>query len=88
MTNKLKSIIRDRYSYDWTKQDNELITDPYITIPNDAYSIQEILERFSKGLPIAEKDAIWSNTDDYEDVIPEHDPMFDLSDVSEAQAFI
>lgn len=44
---------QDQGTYNWKAQQYEENTMPSVTLPNQAMSMKEIMERFARGLPIS-----------------------------------
>lgn len=78
---KKKVIIRDAWDYTDSPSDYENVDPRSKTIPDEAMSISEILQRFSQGvLSDVQYEGHYTDTDDFDD----HDPeLLDLLDVKE-----
>lgn len=69
------------YSYRLTTKGMEQPQGDSLTVPNDAYSIRDLMERFVKGIPpqIA-KLPRFADMADFDNVDPTFDPAFDIVD--------
>lgn len=75
---------RHAYNYKHTDKDFEGVVAGSMAMPNQAYSIKEILDRFARGMmPPIQKQGIYANDPTFDDVDPTRDPAFDLADVTE-----
>lgn len=72
--------IRTSLNYDPSEDKGEISLKPTQTIPDEALSIQEILQRFTQGYEFPRKPTHYDDTDDFDDVDPTRAPDFDLSD--------
>lgn len=75
--------IRTSQNYDWKADKGEISLLPSKTVPNEALSIAEILQRFTQGYEAPRKQSYYSNTEDFEDIDPTRSPDFDLADAHE-----
>lgn len=76
---------RTPYNYDFKDDINagEVFTMDSLTIPDDALSIREIMEKFASGvLPPISKDVYYDPNDPSFDDVPISDKIHDLSDLS------
>lgn len=69
------------YSYKLTAKGMEHPEGDSLTVPNDAYSIRDLMERFVKGIPpqIA-KLPRFADMADFDNIDPTFDPAFDIVD--------
>lgn len=55
-----------------------------ITIPNETYSLREIVEKFSKSYPTnLQRNGYYDDTEDFDDIDVTRQPDFDLVDAME-----
>lgn len=85
---KTKQIIQTSQNYEYTDHAGEKLSGNSMTIPDESYTIREILEKFTMGYDIPRKHPQYSNTDDFDDVDPTAAPDFDLADVTMERARI
>lgn len=57
-------------------------TGPLITVPDDALTIVDIIQRYSRGIPLPTREAIY---DEDVDLLEEDEPLQALSDVIDMQ---
>ena len=73
-----RPLIRTARSYASTPADRETVEGSSLTVPGEAYSIQELYAKYSRGIPGSERKVFYS--DDY-DLPPEiFDPENELMD--------
>ena len=78
-------IIKNLLNANTFEKKYKAFTQPTRTIPDQSLSIREILERYSRGLPLDVKEPIWDDNADDFDYIP--DPRrLDLADREEFAA--
>lgn len=83
----MKKTFRDQGT--WTPQDSdyEQIKDTVsMTVPDQNYSIAEILKRFGAGIAPETNEGYYSDTDDYDDDDVFTRPDYDLTDIEEIKA--
>lgn len=75
---------RTWYNYKLTEEDQEKNSGDLITIPDQAYTIKEILEKFTNGvLPDLTKLSGYPDEEPtFDDTDPIRDPAFDLADAT------
>lgn len=80
------------YDYDVESIVNyEIINDePSLTVPDQSLTVREILDRFTKGIPVdigMQDNSLEYDGDDpsFDDVNPFLDPAFDLSDLTDME---
>jgi len=77
------------FTYDYKKQKYESSNKPSKTIPDDTYSIQELYERYQKGLLTIEgqenapKYELEDDSEDYDSITIIDRPDIDVTDVEE-----
>jgi len=73
--------LRKITNFQLTDQDKETILGQTVTVPNEAYTIREIMEKFTHGIsPEIEKSPIYGTDDmDYDD--EDHSKLLDLDPV-------
>lgn len=77
-----KPIIRNAWGFEPLPEDFEQVSDEDMTVPDDSYTIQQILTQFSNGIrPNIQLDGQYSDTEDFEDYDRFNDPDFDLTDL-------
>lgn len=82
-------IIRNAWNFIPMPEDFEAVSDEDMTVPDDSYSIQQILTQFSNGIrPNIALDGQYSDTEDFEDYDRFSDPDFDLSDIEEIKSSV
>jgi len=86
---KIKRLIVSAYQYNHKKQVGEVFKKPSATIPGDALSVKEIIERHLSGLPITQGRNVSYfpgepdlDNPDHEDIFD--NPDLDLSDIHNA----
>lgn len=80
----LKYKIRTPYNYEIVE--GEINSGEIVTIPDESYTIEEILDKFTKGIHLGiEQDGQYSDSDDFDDV-DERTYLNDLSDIDDVQA--
>lgn len=80
---KLKYKIRTPYNYEIVE--GEINSGEILTIPDESYTIEEILDKFTKGIHLGiEKDGQYSDSDDFNDV-DERTYLNDLSDIEDIE---
>ncbi|AXH77916.1 MAG: hypothetical protein [Microviridae sp.] len=62
-----KAKFRLSTNYTMTKADMEHPSGKSLTVPDDTYTVQEMLERHARGLPLAGRDGIYIDDSDIED---------------------
>lgn len=68
-------------NYDYTQDEGILNTLPSETVPNQAFSVNEVLLRFSQGtLPHIVQPVYYDDTDDFDNIDPTLNPAFDFVD--------
>lgn len=79
---------RNHYNYKHTAKDKEHPSGPSLTVENQAYTIREILEKFTRGAApsVAFKPVYESNGEDFDQINETMLGDFDLTDASEAIA--
>lgn len=83
MAKKIKINTNYHYSYDNSR--HEINSGEVMTIPDQSYTIEEIIDKFSRGINLElGNDAFYSDTDDF-DEIDERSQILDLTDISEAE---
>lgn len=81
----MKSIFVTPYTYEWIEPFNHSTTGPSMTVPDDAYSIEELFDRLDRGLSLGSPapsiyDEEFESIDDYASSdIPEPDEFYDSS---------
>lgn len=79
-----KVIIRNAWCFEPLDSDYEHPTGESMTIPDESFSISEILAKFSQGLGSELlREGEYSDTDDFDDVDVFGSPDFDISDIPE-----
>lgn len=75
------------YNYDCTAQSYETDFDPSETIEGMSNTIDEIVSKFMRGVPLEVGLSTYYDDDnvDFDDIDPSLDPAVDLVDVTEAQ---
>lgn len=80
----MKKKIRTYLTYNSKDQKNEVNEEKSLTIPNQAYTIQELLRMHIQGIkPDIQKQAIYEDEDFGENFNPLRKQNFDLSDLDE-----
>ena len=70
------------YNYNPKDEPNEKVIGPSLTIPDDAYTIQELLNRHAEGMmPPIENDPQWEEYPDIDSPNPLRQPDADLTDL-------
>lgn len=60
--------------------------EPSITIPDESFTVKEILERFTTGMPLSlSKQPIYDSEASFDDIDETRDPAFDLADATLAR---
>ncbi|WNK14092.1 MAG: hypothetical protein [Microvirus sp.] len=84
-----KTIIRNAWGFEPLPEDFEQVSGEDMTVPDDSYSIQQILTQFSNGIrPNIALDGYYSDTEDFEDYDRFSDPDFDLTDLSDIKSSV
>lgn len=61
----------------------EYFSNPSLTVPDESYTIQEILEKYSRGINLnVERQGSYDNSDDF-DIIDQRQLVKDYSDIEE-----
>lgn len=61
----------------------EVFTNPSMTVPDESYTIQEILEKYSRGINLnIERQGEYDNSDDF-DIIDQRQLVKDYADIPE-----
>nr|QJB21632.1 MAG: hypothetical protein [Microvirus sp.] len=77
-----KVIIRNAWGFTPLPSDYETPDPEDMCIPDDSFTIGQILERFAQGIsPNIGHEGQYSDTEDFDEVDPFSDPDFDLSDI-------
>lgn len=78
---KIKYKVRDHFNYE--PEEGEINSGELLTVPDDAYTIEEIIDKFTKGirLDIMESHG-YSDSDDFDD-IDGRSQIIDLTDIPE-----
>lgn len=68
----------------WDVKPTKESTEPSQTIPGEAYTIRELLTKFTRGvIPDVGKNMKFDDSEDFEDIDISRVPDFDLSDITE-----
>lgn len=67
--------------------DGEINREPSMTVPDMSYSIQELLENFTR-MPEIEKPAIWIDDPDIDNPLPASPDLSELTEISERVNYI
>lgn len=74
---------RTQTNYNYKEERGEKNTLPDETVPNEAYSIRELLAQHVRGVPLPiGRIPTYSNSDDFDDFDETRRPDFDLADAS------
>nr|WAE43355.1 MAG: hypothetical protein [Microviridae sp.] len=79
----MKNKFKCQGTYDYIKDsDPEIPSGESMTVPDEALTINEILNRFTHGIaPNVTGDGYYSDTDDYDDIDPIINDLTDLDDI-------
>lgn len=81
MTTKEYPKVINYLEYNHTENSGELNTMESETIPNQAYTVKEVLLRFNNGtLPNIVQPVYYDDTEDFDNIDPTLDPAFDIVD--------
>lgn len=81
MTQKEYPKVINYLEYNYIENLGEVNTEESETVPNQAYTVSEVLLRFSQGtLPNIDQPLYHDDTDDFDNIDPTLDPAFDLVD--------
>lgn len=85
----MSTKFRSQYNYVPNDRDNETNNDPSETIPGQAFTVGEIMEKYARGVdPYLSKVPLGRNLaeiDSFDDTDPTRSPEFDLSDLTDAR---
>lgn len=81
--NSQRPKYRTQNNYNYLSERNEFKYQnfPDMTLPNEAYSITEILDRFTKGLPLPGYEPLYANPEDFHEPLSYNDVNTDKFDV-------
>lgn len=72
------------YIHGQIEKDTEVNDDEDMTVPDMSYSIQDILQKFTKGIDLGiSKIPQYNDVQGFDDINPLRNPMFDLSDITQ-----
>lgn len=76
---------RTHYNFNLTKHDMEYNNGPSLTVPDQAFTVKEVLEKYTNGvLPDLTKNGSYPDTEpSFDDTDPIQDPAFDLADATQ-----
>lgn len=82
IVNVIPTRFRDRFTFTIQPIDCETNNEPSVTVPGQAYTIEELLVKFGQGQnPVSVKDGIYyGEAQDFDDFDPTTSPDFDLVD--------
>lgn len=81
MTTKEYPKVINYLEYNHKENPGEINTTESETIPNQAFTVTEVLLRFSQGtLPNIQQPVYYDDTDDFDNIDPTQNPAFDLVD--------
>ena len=82
----LRAGIITPIAYTLNLGDTEGIFSPSVTVPDDALSVKQLLDRFTSGveLPPIQKSAYYEDNQDFDSYDVTKDPAFDLADATSA----
>lgn len=81
MTEKNYPRVINYLEYNHLKHPGEINTQESETVPNQAFTVKEVLLRFNNGtLPNIVQPVYYDDTDDYDNINPTENPAFDLVD--------
>ena len=81
MTTKDYPKVINYLEYNYKENVGEINTQESETVPNQAYTVKEVLLKFSQGtLPNIVQPVYYDDTEDFDNIDPTHNPAFDLVD--------
>ena len=81
MTTKDYPKVINYLEYNHKENPGEINTLESVTVPNQAFTVKEVLLRFNNGtLPNIVQPVYYDDTDDYDNIDPTQNPAFDLVD--------
>lgn len=84
--NDVMELRRNKANFKLSKQDLEFNDEPSLTVPDEAHSVKQILEKFVSGIPLSiSQDGKYESEVNFDSVDVTRNPAFDLTD-AEAEA--
>lgn len=85
-SSRRKQVLRLAHEFELTAQDVEKDHGPSVTVPSEAFTMREILEKFTTGLPnnVVVRDGVFDDEDqDFDDIDLEKARELDLAEKQE-----